>query len=151
LTNARDRLRRLDPDRFIPRERAEYIIGLGEALYFDGAYGAAANVFDTVLHSPELMTGQAREQVLDWWATSLDATVAAPEMDRQRCISGCARVSRTNSRPSRQQRRVMQRRDGGARPERLQGAWMRRRRAGCAPRRRTKARHRAVSIGWCSA
>ena len=84
LTNARDRLRRLDPDRFIPRERAEYIIGLGEALYFDGAYGAAANVFDTVLHSPELMTGHAREQVLDWWATSLDRDARPrPEMDRQ--------------------------------------------------------------------
>jgi hypothetical protein len=84
LTNARDRLRRLDPDRFIPRERAEYIIGLGEALYFDGAYGAAANVFDTVLHSPELMTGHAREQVLDWWATSLDRDGRPrPEMDRQ--------------------------------------------------------------------
>ncbi len=84
LTNARDRLRRLNPDRFIPRERAEYIIGLGEALYFDGAYGAAANVFDTVLHSPELMTGHAREQVLDWWATSLDRDARPrPEMDRQ--------------------------------------------------------------------
>jgi hypothetical protein len=84
LTNARDRLRRLNPDRFIPRERAEYIIGLGEALYFDGAYGAAANVFDTVLHSPELMTVQAREQVLDWWATSLDRDARPrPEMDRQ--------------------------------------------------------------------
>jgi len=84
LTNARDRLRRLNPDRFIPRERAEYIIGLGEALYFDGAYGAAANVFDTVLHSPELMSGPAREQVLDWWATSLDRDARPrPEMDRQ--------------------------------------------------------------------
>jgi len=84
LTNARDRLRRLNPDRFIPRERAEYIIGLGEALYFDGAFGAAANVFDTVLHSPELMTGHAREQVLDWWATSLDRDARPrPEMDRQ--------------------------------------------------------------------
>ncbi len=32
LTNARDRLRRLNPDKFGPRERTEYIIGLGEAL-----------------------------------------------------------------------------------------------------------------------
>ena len=84
LTNARDRLRRLNPDRFVPRERAEYIIGLGEALYFDGAYGAAANVFDTVLHSPELISSPAREHVLDWWATSLDRDARPrPEMDRQ--------------------------------------------------------------------
>src|SRR5437016_5117641 len=51
LTNARDRLARLDPQRLAPRERAEYIIGLGEALYLDGAYGAAANVFDSILNS----------------------------------------------------------------------------------------------------
>src|SRR6185369_4052124 len=49
LTNARDRLRRLDPERFAPRERTEYLIGLGETLYFDGAFGAAAAVFDSVL------------------------------------------------------------------------------------------------------
>src|SRR3954452_10297968 len=48
LTNARDRLRRIDPQRFAARERMEYVIGLGEALYLDGAFGAAATVFDSV-------------------------------------------------------------------------------------------------------
>jgi hypothetical protein len=32
LTNARERLRRLDPQRFDSRERAEFIVGLGEWL-----------------------------------------------------------------------------------------------------------------------
>src|SRR5436309_2954041 len=32
LTNARERLRRLDPQHFEPPERAEFIVGLGEAL-----------------------------------------------------------------------------------------------------------------------
>ena len=49
LTNARERLRRLDPRRFDSRERTEFIVGLGEALYFDESYGAAADVFETVL------------------------------------------------------------------------------------------------------
>src|SRR5262245_38273820 len=35
LTTARERLRRLDPQRLQPRERVEYIVGLGETLYFD--------------------------------------------------------------------------------------------------------------------
>jgi len=84
LTNARERLRRLNPDRFATRERTEYIVGLGEALYFDGAYGAAANVFESVLHSADLMTGVSRENVLDWWATSLDRDARPrPDMDRQ--------------------------------------------------------------------
>lgn len=83
LTNARDRLRRLSPERFVARERTEYIVGLGEALYFDGGYGAAASVFESVLHSPELMTGPSRDNVLDWWATALDRDARPrPEMDR---------------------------------------------------------------------
>src|SRR5947207_10470457 len=36
LTNARERLRRIDPQRLDPRERVEYVVGLGETLYFDG-------------------------------------------------------------------------------------------------------------------
>src|SRR5580765_4703814 len=64
LANARDRLSRLDPAKFPPRERAEYIVGLGEALFFDDSYGAAAAVFD-------------------WWATSVDREAKPrPDIDR---------------------------------------------------------------------
>jgi hypothetical protein len=84
LTVARERLRRLNPERFPPRERTEYIVGLGEALYLDNAFGAAATVFDTILRSGDLLAGPAREHVLDWWATALDRdTRPRPEIDRQ--------------------------------------------------------------------
>src|SRR5262249_46150561 len=84
LTNARERLRRLNPERFGPRERTEYIVGLGEALYFDRAFGAAATVFDSVLQSGDLMSAASRERVLDWWATAVDHdTRPRPEIDRQ--------------------------------------------------------------------
>lgn len=83
LANARDRLSRLDPARFPPRERAEYIVGLGEALFFDDSYGAAAAVFDSVLLSGESMASDARERVLDWWATSVDREAKPrPDIDR---------------------------------------------------------------------
>jgi hypothetical protein len=84
LTNARDRLRRLDPQRFASRERTEYVVGLGETLFFDAAYGAAATIFDSVLQSRDLLAGDARERVLDWWASALDRE-ARPraDMDRQ--------------------------------------------------------------------
>jgi hypothetical protein len=49
LTNARERLRRLDPQRLAGSERAEFLVGLGEALYFDGDYGASADVFEPLL------------------------------------------------------------------------------------------------------
>jgi hypothetical protein len=84
LANARLRLSRLNPIRFAPRERTEYVIGLGETLFFDGAYGASATVFDSALQTRDFMDGAARERVLDWWASSVDRE-AKPrsEIDRQ--------------------------------------------------------------------
>jgi len=83
LANARDRLSRLDPAKFPPRERVEYIVGLGEALFFDESYGAAAAVFDSVLLSGESMSTDARERVLDWWATAVDREAKPrPDIDR---------------------------------------------------------------------
>lgn len=84
LARAHDRLGRVDPRRFGVRERAEYVVGLGEALFFDGRYGAAADVFDSVLAGMTALPPEDRERVLDWWATALDND-ARPrsELDRQ--------------------------------------------------------------------
>jgi hypothetical protein len=84
LTNARERLRRLNPQGFAPRERAEFIVGLGEALYFDCSYGAAADLFESALQVREVLTVDARERVLDWWATAVDRDASPrPDIERQ--------------------------------------------------------------------
>jgi hypothetical protein len=84
LENARERLRRIDPLRFAPGERTEYVVGLGEALFFEEAYGAAANVLDPIVRNADLLAGDARERVLDWWASALDRDAKPrPEIDRQ--------------------------------------------------------------------
>lgn len=72
LTSARERLRRLDPQRLTASERVEFIVGLGETLYFDEAFGAAADVLESVLVGPDNLMPDARERVLDWWASALD-------------------------------------------------------------------------------
>jgi hypothetical protein len=83
LTNARERLRRIHPHRFTPRERSEFIVGLGETLFFDDASGAAADVFESVLASEEL-ADLGRERVLDWWASALDRDARPrPDLERQ--------------------------------------------------------------------
>jgi hypothetical protein len=85
LARARDRLRRLNPQQFDPRERTEYIVGLGEALYFDESFGAAAGVFESVLDDGGNLSEQARERVLDWWAIAVDRDAwTRPEPGRQR-------------------------------------------------------------------
>ena len=46
-------------------ERIEFIVGLGETLYFEQAAGAAAAVFESVLLSFGDLSGESRERVLD--------------------------------------------------------------------------------------
>lgn len=73
LASARLRLARLDPMRFPTRERVEFIVGLGETLYFEGSFGPAAEVFGSALEGAEVLGPDARERVLDWWASALDS------------------------------------------------------------------------------
>jgi hypothetical protein len=72
LTNARDRLKKLNTAGFSPTERVEYVIGLGETLFFDGTPGAAAAIFGAVLAGPDFLTPAARDGLLDWWASAID-------------------------------------------------------------------------------
>jgi hypothetical protein len=72
LTSARERLRRINPKSLDLMERTEFIVGLGEGLYFDESYGAAAEVFETVLYAPEALTAEPRDRVLEWWAVAID-------------------------------------------------------------------------------
>jgi hypothetical protein len=72
LVEARAALMRVSPAKLSPRDGVEWAIGLGEALYFDDQFGAAAELFDVALASPGGMDGGARDGLLDWWADSLD-------------------------------------------------------------------------------
>lgn len=108
LTSAREHLRRISADRLSPGERSELIVGLGEELYFDDSVGAAANVFDSLLRDPSVVSGPkdarvvrdpkdprdlkgpgelepgAHERVLDWWASALDRQARPrPDIERQ--------------------------------------------------------------------
>ena len=85
LTAARAALVKVDPARLSPRDRGEWTIGLGEALYFAGDYGAAAETFDAALAALPSLDSAGRERVLRWWAQAIDhqAHAATPPV-RQR-------------------------------------------------------------------
>jgi hypothetical protein len=55
-----------------PRARIDYLIGLGESLYLDDQFGAAAELFETVLSRADEIGPGAYDRVLDWWASAMD-------------------------------------------------------------------------------
>ena len=72
LAAARESLVAVDTARLTARDRLELLIGLGELLYFEGHFGAAAELFGAALGSAAATDGASRESVLDWWALALD-------------------------------------------------------------------------------
>jgi tetratricopeptide (TPR) repeat protein len=84
LDRAREQLRRLNPSKFSRGEHLEFLVGLGEALYLDGQTGTAAALFESVIVPETELSGNAREQVLNWWASALDTDARLrPEIDRR--------------------------------------------------------------------
>lgn len=80
---ARESLRMVDATVLDASERVELAIGLAEALYLEGRFGAAAQLFESVRHRSALLGRPAHERVLDWWATSLDRQAqTVPAEDR---------------------------------------------------------------------
>jgi hypothetical protein len=72
LTAARQALRGIDAAKLSENGRAELTVGLGEWLFLDERYGAAAELFDAALGRAAGLAPEARDRVLDWWATSVD-------------------------------------------------------------------------------
>ncbi len=85
LTEARERLRRINPQALDPRERSEYVIGLGATLYFEDLPGAAASAFWSLLEGDHGLDAAGRDRLLDWWASAIDRDArprAEPERQR---------------------------------------------------------------------
>ena len=72
MTQARDALSAADASLLDARDRLELLVGLGQALYLDSEFRAAAEVFTGAIDNAAVLGPQARDQLLDWWATALD-------------------------------------------------------------------------------
>jgi hypothetical protein len=72
LVAGRQALTETQPEKLTPRDRTDYLIGLGEALYLDDSFGPAAEIFATVLQREDDLGAKTFDRVLDWWATALD-------------------------------------------------------------------------------
>jgi hypothetical protein len=72
LSGAISTLCEVDTRRLDARERVELVIGFAEALYLEDRFGAASDLFESVLDESDTLGAVAHERVLDWWATSTD-------------------------------------------------------------------------------
>jgi hypothetical protein len=86
LASARESLRSVDSRSFSERERLELTIGLGESLYLNDQFGAAAEVFESTLDRAALVGPAARERLLDWWATALDRQAQTRPRDAREAV-----------------------------------------------------------------
>jgi hypothetical protein len=71
LAAARAALTAVHPAGLDPRDRVEFLLGLGESLFLENDFGAAAEIFETGIagaaYHPEL-----QDALLEWWASAID-------------------------------------------------------------------------------
>jgi len=86
LDRARTALKSIDVTKLTARDRVEYLVGLGESLFFEEPprYAAAAEMFESALGHADVAPPEARDSLFEWWAESLDREAQfVPEADRK--------------------------------------------------------------------
>lgn len=83
LAEAREALQAVRSASLTPRDQADLLIGLGQALYLGEVFGPAAELFDTALEKAMLLGPRDRTLLLDWWATALDRDAQLRGYDRR--------------------------------------------------------------------
>jgi hypothetical protein len=83
LTAARAALSQVEATRLSGRDRLDLVVGLGEALFFDEHYHAAADLFESILDDVAALGPGPRDQLLDWWATAVDRHVRGLPGDKR--------------------------------------------------------------------
>jgi hypothetical protein len=66
-----------------PRDQIDLLVGLGQALYLENVYGAAAELFDTAFSRATVLQEPDRRRLLDWWATAVARDAQALAVERR--------------------------------------------------------------------
>ena len=77
LASARTALRATDARALDAQERIELTIGFAEALFFEDRFGAAAEMFESVIEAAAALGPIAHDRIVEWWATALDRLAQA--------------------------------------------------------------------------
>jgi tetratricopeptide (TPR) repeat protein len=84
LSAAREALGAVRSAALDPRTRLEYVLALGQALFLEDEYGAAAQVFASAVAPARAIDLSLAEALVDWWgsATERQADLSAPDERR---------------------------------------------------------------------
>ena len=83
LGAARDALSAIHSSALMPRDQLDFLVGLGQSLYFGELFGPAAELFDTAIERGAFLPARDRMMLLDWWATALDREAQASDPERR--------------------------------------------------------------------
>jgi hypothetical protein len=83
LSAAREALVGVHTGALPPREQVDLLVGLGQSLFFNEDFGAAAELFETALSRGALLAGRDHLMLLDWWASALDREAQSRPPDRR--------------------------------------------------------------------
>ena len=83
LASAREALGTVRAGTLGPRDQVDFYIGLGQALYSSGLFGAAAELFDTALGRAVTLSAGDRTSLVDWWATAVDREAQSRAQERR--------------------------------------------------------------------
>lgn len=81
LSSAREALGAVRTAALEPRVRLEYQLALGQALFLEDEFGAAALLFSSAVDSARALDLALAESLVDWWGSAVErqADVSAPE------------------------------------------------------------------------
>ncbi|MBA3270015.1 MAG: hypothetical protein H0T71_05840 [Acidobacteria bacterium] len=84
LSAARDALGMVRAAGLDDRDRVELLLALGESLFLEDDFGAAAEIFESSLDRAAFLDWEIADAMLDWWASALErkASALAPEARR---------------------------------------------------------------------
>jgi tetratricopeptide (TPR) repeat protein len=75
LSAARAALTAVHASGLASRDRVEFLLALGQSLFLEDDFGAAAEIFESALGSTS-KEADLHEALLDWWASAIDRQVA---------------------------------------------------------------------------
>jgi hypothetical protein len=81
LSAARTALGTVRVSNLDPRDNVDFLMALGEALFFEDDYGAAATLFESGIESAIAQGPQTAESMLEWWGSAMERHADALEKE----------------------------------------------------------------------